>query len=156
AEPGDIPREILVPDEPDDLALYEEFLSAARRARVRLRVPKRGAKRELMATVTANAQEAVVQHKLRRASDHNARARARRALQAELGRREAPLGIEAFDVSSLQGPAIVASMVVMEDGLAKRSDSRRFKIRPQAAQDDFAAMEEALTRRFRRYLTERD
>jgi excinuclease ABC subunit C len=156
AEPGDIPREILVPHEPDDVALYEEFLGAARRAKVRLRVPKRGAKRELMSTVTQNAEEAFVRHKLRRASDHNARARALLALQEALRLPEAPLRIECFDVSNLQGSDIVASMVVMEDGLAKRSDYRRFKIRHQPGQDDFAAMEEALTRRFRRYLAERD
>jgi excinuclease ABC subunit C len=156
ADPGDIPREILVPTEPDDVALYEEFLGAARRAKVRLRVPKRGAKRELMATVTQNAEEAFVRHKLRRASDHNARARALLALQEALRLPEAPLRIECFDVSNLQGSEIVASMVVMEDGLAKRSDYRRFKIRHQPGQDDFAAMEEALSRRFRRYLAERD
>jgi excinuclease ABC subunit C len=156
ADPGDIPRDVLVPDEPDDVALYEEFLSAARGARVHLRVPRRGAKRELMATVTRNAEEAFVQHKLRRASDHNARARALLALQEELSLPEAPLRIECFDVSNLQGTDIVASMVVMEDGLAKRSDYRRFKIRHQPGQDDFAAMEEALSRRFRRYLAERD
>ncbi len=156
AEPGDIPREVLVPTEPEDVALYEEFLTTARRARVRLRVPRRGAKRELMATVTKNAEEAFLQHKLRRASDHNARARALLALQDALSLPEAPLRIECFDVSNLQGTEIVASMVVMEDGLAKRSDYRRFKIRHQPGQDDFAAMEEALTRRFRRYLQERD
>ncbi len=152
----DIPREILVPDEPDDVPLYEEFLTATRSARVRLRVPKRGAKRALMETVTQNAQEAFVRHKLRRSSDHNARARALLALQEALGLPEAPLRIECFDVSNLQGSDIVASMVVMEDGLAKRSDYRRFKIRHQPGQDDFAAMEEALSRRFRRYLEERD
>ena len=156
AEPADIPREILVPIEPDDVALYEEFLTAARRARVRLRVPQRGAKRELLATVTQNAEESFVQHKLRRASDHNARARALLALQEALDLPDAPLRIECFDMSNLQGTEIVASMVVMEDGLAKRSDYRRFKIRHQAGQDDFAAMEEALSRRFRRYLAERD
>jgi excinuclease ABC subunit C len=156
AEPGDIPREVLVPTEPEDVALYEEFLTTARRARVRLRVPRRGAKRELMATVTKNAEEAFLQHKLRRASDHNARARALLALQDALSLPEAPLRIECFDVSNLQGTEIVASMVVMEDGLAKRSDYRRFKIRHQPGQDDLAAMEEALTRRFRRYLQERD
>ena len=97
-----------------------------------------------------------MRHKLRRSSDHNARARALLALQEALGLPEAPLRIECFDVSNLQGSDIVASMVVMEDGLAKRSDYRRFKIRHQPGQDDFAAMEEALTRRFRRYLEERD
>ncbi len=156
ADPADVPREVLVPDLPDDLPLYEQFLTEARRARVGIRVPKRGAKRELLQTVTQNAEEAFLRHKLRRASDHNARARTLLALQQALHLTEAPLRIECFDVSNLQGTDIVASMVVMEDGLPKRSDYRRFKIRHQPGQDDFAAMEEALTRRFRRYLGERD
>jgi excinuclease ABC subunit C len=166
AAADDVPREILVPCEPDDLDLYEEFLTEARagwetngakrKARVQIRVPQRGSKRELLATVARNAVEAFAQHKLRRASDHNARARALMALQEALDLPEAPLRIECFDISNLQGTEIVASMVVMEDGLAKRSDYRRFKIRTQEGQDDFAAMEEALTRRFRRYLQERD
>jgi excinuclease ABC subunit C len=156
ADPVDIPREVLVPELPDDVPLYEEFLTAARRARVSLRVPRRGAKRELLQTVTKNADEAFLRHKLRRASDHNARARTLLALQEALHLPEAPLRIECFDVSNLQGTEIVASMVVMEDGLPKRSDYRRFKMRHQEGQDDFAAMEEALTRRFRRYLAERD
>jgi len=153
----DVPKEVLVPAPPDDPALLEQFLSLVKGGRrVRIRVPQRGAKRELLATVTRNAEEAFAQHKLKRASDHNARARALTALQDALGLPEAPLRIECFDVSNLQGSEIVASMVVMEDGLAKRSDYRRFKIRRQEGQDDFAAMEEALTRRFRRYLEERD
>ncbi|HEX9506455.1 MAG TPA: excinuclease ABC subunit UvrC [Acidimicrobiia bacterium] len=152
---GDIPREILVPDAPDDPDLYQEFLTLQRGGRVRVRVPQRGAKRELLATITQNADEAFVRHKLRRASDHNARARALVALQEALGLPDAPLRIECYDISNLQGTEIVASMVVMEDGLPKRSDYRRFKIRHEG-QDDFAAMEEVLTRRFRRYLHERD
>jgi excinuclease ABC subunit C len=144
------------PDEPDDVELYEEFLTAARGARVRIRVPQRGAKRELLVTVDQNASEAFLRHKLKRASDHNARARALLALQEALHLPEAPLRIECFDVSNLQGTEIVASMVVMEDGLPKRSDYRRFKIRHQPGQDDFASMEEALARRFRRYVNERD
>ncbi len=155
-DPTNIPRQVLVPDEPDDLALYEDFLSSARGARVRIRVPQRGAKRELLATVDQNARDAFMRHKLKRASDHNARARALLALQEALELPEAPLRIECFDVSNLQGTEIVASMVVMEDGLPKRSDYRRFKMRHQPGQDDFASMEEALTRRFRRYLAERD
>jgi excinuclease ABC subunit C len=151
-----VPREILVPAVPDDLELYEEFLGLARGGKVRIRVPQRGTKRELLATVTHNAQEAFTQHKLKRASDHNARARALTALQEALDLPEAPLRIECFDISNLQGTEIVGSMVVMEDGLPKRSDYRRFKVRHQEGQDDFAAMEEVLTRRFRRYLAERD
>jgi excinuclease ABC subunit C len=152
----DVPREVLVPVVPEDPALAEAFLSQVRGSNVRVRVPRRGAKRELLSTVTRNATEAFAQHKLRRASDHNARARALTALQDALGLAEAPLRIECFDISNLQGTEIVGSMVVMEDGLAKRGDYRRFKIRHQEGQDDFAAMEEVLTRRFRRYLEERD
>jgi excinuclease ABC subunit C len=152
----DVPKEVLVPVLPDEHELYEEFLAAARGSRVRVRAPQRGEKRALLGTVTKNAEEAFVRHKLRRASDHNARARALTALQDALGLPEAPLRIECFDISNLQGTEIVASMVVMEDGLPKRSDYRRFKMRHQEGQDDFASMEEALTRRFTNYLRERD
>ncbi len=156
ASAEDVPRQVLVPVEPDDLELAQAFLAQVRDSNVAVRVPRRGPKRELLETVTRNATEAFAQHKLRRASDHNARARALTALQEALGLAEAPLRIECFDISNLQGTEIVGSMVVMEDGLAKRSDYRRFKIRHQTGQDDFAAMEEVLSRRFRRYLEERD
>ncbi len=156
APPEDVPREVLVPVPPDDQALYEAFLTEARGARVTVRVPRRGPKRELLTTVTRNAEEAFAQHRLRRASDHNARARALTALQEALDLPEAPLRIECFDISNLQGTEIVGSMVVMEDGLAKRSDYRHFKVKVQEGQDDFAAMEEVLTRRFRRYLEDRE
>jgi excinuclease ABC subunit C len=156
APADDVPREVLVPAEPPDLALSEGFMSQVRGGPVRVRVPRRGPKRELLTTVTRNAEEAFVQHKLKRASDHNARARALTALQNALELPEAPLRIECFDISNLQGSEIVGSMVVMEDGLAKRADYRHFKVRHQEGQDDFAAMEEVLTRRFRRYLEERD
>ncbi len=156
ADPADIPKEVLVPTLPEDHDLYEEFLCLVRGSKVRVRVPMRGEKRALLETVTRNAQEAFARHKLKRASDHNARARALTALQEALELPEAPLRIECFDISNLQGTEIVASMTVLEDGLPKRSDYRRFKMRHQAGQDDFASMEEALTRRFRRYLLERD
>jgi excinuclease ABC subunit C len=156
APPGDVPREILVPVEPEDLELYEEFLSLNRGSKVRIRVPKRGSKRELLATAMLNARESFARHKLRRASDHNARARALLALQAALDLPEAPLRIECFDISHIQGTEIVGSMVVMEDGIAKRSDYRRFKVKTLDQQDDFASMEEVLNRRFRNYLRERD
>src|SRR5215470_5011707 len=156
APADDVPKEILVPVEPEDLELYEEFLSLNRGSKVRIRVPKRGNKRELLATATLNARESFARHKLRRASDHNARARALLALQDALGLPEAPLRIECFDISNLQGTEIVGSMVVMEDGIPKRSDYRRFKVKSLDGQDDFGAMEEVLTRRFRNYLRERD
>ncbi len=152
----DIPLEILVPVEPEDRELYEELLTLNRGAKVRIHVPQRGGKRELLQTATLNARESFSRHKLRRASDHNARARTLLALQEALGLAEAPLRIECFDISNLQGTEIVGSMVVMEDGLPKRSDYRRFKVRGLSGQDDFASMEDVLTRRFRNYLRERD
>jgi excinuclease ABC subunit C len=152
----DVPREILVPVEPEDRELYEELLTLNRGAKVRVRVPQRGGKRDLLQTANLNARESFQRHKLRRASDHNARARALVSLQEELGLPEAPLRIECFDISNLQGTEIVGSMVVMEDGMPKRSDYRRFKVRGLDGQDDFASMEDVLTRRFRNYLRERD
>ena len=156
ATPDDVPREVLLRAEPEDHALYEEFLTLVRGSKVRIRVPQRGEKRALLETVEQNAQEAFNRHKLKRASDHNARAQALTSLQEALDLPEAPLRIECFDISNLQGTQIVASMTVLEDGLPKRSEYRRFKIRYPDGQDDFAAMEEVLTRRFRRYLDERD
>jgi excinuclease ABC subunit C len=156
APPEDVPRQILVPALPEDVDLHEQALGRVRGGRVSIRVPQRGGKRELLATATVNAKEAFQRHKLRRASDHNARARALVALQDALELPEAPLRIECFDISNLQGNEIVGSMVVMEDGLPKRSDYRRFRVRTLAGQDDFAAMEEVLGRRFRNYLRERD
>jgi excinuclease ABC subunit C len=152
----DVPKEILVPLAPEDCELYEQFLALTRGSKVSIRVPQRGGKRELLATATLNAKEAFARHKLRRASDHNARARALVALQEALDLPEAPLRIECFDISNLQGTEIVGSMVVMEDGLPKRNDYRRFKVKTLDGQDDFASMEEVLSRRFRNYLTERD
>jgi excinuclease ABC subunit C len=156
AAPEDVPKEILVPVLPEDCALYEEFLALNRGSKVRIRVPQRGGKRELLQTATLNARESFARHKMRRASDHNARARALLALQEALDLPEAPLRIECFDISNLQGTEIVGSMVVMEDGLPKRADYRRFKVRGLQGQDDFASMEDVLTRRFRNYLRERD
>ncbi len=155
-DPEGIPKEVLVPVLPEDHAGHEQFLSDLRGSRVTVRVPQRGAKRRFHETVTVNAKEALVRHRLRRSSDHNARARALTALQDELGLPEAPLRIECFDISHLQGDEIVGSMVVMEDGLPKRPDYRHFKVRGLDGQDDYGAMEEVLTRRFRRYLEERD
>ena len=118
---------------------------AARGSKVRVRVPQRGA--EARAARHRHAERATRRScatSSSASSDHNARARALLALQDALGLPEAPLRIECFDISNLQGTEIVASMVVMEDGLPKRSDYRRFKIRHQHGQDDFASMEEAL------------
>ena len=156
AEPQAIPHQVLVPDEPADADVYREFLCEVRGSNVSIRVPQRGDKRALQATVTQNAKEEFVRHRLRRASDHNARARALTALQDALGLPDAPLRIECFDMSHIQGSDYVGSMVVMEDGLPKKSDYRRFRIKEVPGNDDFAAMEEVLTRRLTALIVERD
>jgi excinuclease ABC subunit C len=125
-------------------------------ARVEIRVPQRGEKKVLLEMVTRNAGEEFTRHRLRRAADHNARARALNALQDDLDLPEAPLRIECYDMSHLQGTDYVGSMVVMEDGLPRPQEYRRFKIRTVEQNDDFAAMGEVLTRRLRAYLAERD
>ncbi len=126
------------------------------RRRVEIRVPQRGEKKALLEMVTRNAGEEFTRHRLKRAADHNARARALNALQDALDLPEAPLRIECYDMSHLQGTDYVGSMVVMEDGLPRPQEYRRFKIRTVEQNDDFAAMGEVLTRRLRAYLAERD
>jgi excinuclease ABC subunit C len=143
----EIPRRILVPEEPTDLDLLCSWLRTMREGPVDIAVPQRGAKRALQETVSRSASEDLARHRLRRASDHNARSRALTELQSALGLREAPLRIECFDMSHLQGTDYVGSMVVLEDGLIKRSDYRRFKVKTVKGNDDYAAMEEVLTRR---------
>lgn len=150
------PKTVLVPEEPDDLALYEDFLESQRGTRVTIRTPQRGAKRALAETVSRNANEELVRHRLKRASDHNSRAKALNELQDALGLPVPPLRIECYDMSHLQGTDYVGSMVVLEDGLPKKSEYRRFKIKTVAGNDDFAAMEEVLTRRLTAYLAERE
>ncbi len=154
--PLGVPKSVLVPTEVEDTPLYEEWLASLRGSRVEIRVPRRGDKRELQATVARNAQEEFVRHRLRRASDHNSRARALNELQEQLGLPEAPLRIECYDMSHIQGTDYVGSMVVLEDGLPKKSEYRRFKIKGVPGNDDFAAMEEVLTRRLTAYLAERN
>ena len=156
ADPASVPKEVLVPDLPDDPELYREWLSGQRGSNVGIRVPQRGDKRALQAMVTQNAKEEFVRHRLKRASDHNARARALNSLQEALELPDPPLRIECYDMSHIQGSDYVGSMVVMEDGLPKKSDYRRFKIRDVPGNDDFAAMEEVLTRRLTALLVERE
>ncbi len=141
---------------PEDVSTYEEWLAGLRGTRVTVRVPQRGDKRALQATVTRNAAEEFNRHRLKRSADHNSRAKALNALQDALGLPEAPLRIECFDMSHIQGSDYVGSMVVMEDALAKKSDYRRFKVKTVEGNDDYAAMEEVLTRRFTALLAERD
>ncbi len=147
ADGAEVPRRVLVPEEPDDRDILQSWLRAVRGGPVDIAVPLRGAKRSLQDTVTRSAGEDLARHRLRRASDHNARSKALTELQDALSLREAPLRIECYDMSHLQGTDYVGSMVVFEDGLAKRSDYRRFKVKTVRGNDDYAAMEEVLTRR---------
>ena len=149
------PKIVLVPDMPAEPGLYAEWLSEMRGSRVQVRVPQRGAKRALHATVTRNAEESFARHRLKRSTDHNSRARALSELQQHLQLAEAPLRIECYDMSHLSGQDYVGSMVVLEDGLPKKADYRRFKIRTVGGNDDFAAMHEVLTRRLTGYLEQR-
>jgi excinuclease ABC subunit C len=149
-----VPREILVPELPAEADILTEWLSGLRGSRVSLRVAQRGDKRALADTVTRNAGESLTQHKLRRAGDLTARASALTEIQDALGLDSAPLRIECVDVSHVQGSDVVASLVVFEDGLSRRSEYRRFAVRDGADGGDVASIAEVVRRRFRRYLAE--
>ena len=152
--PSGVPRQILVPTMPADREAVAEYLAGRRGGPVAVRVPVRGPKRALLETVQRNAGDAFVRHRLQRTSDHNSRARALEALQRELRLPDAPLRIECFDMSHLQGTDYVGSMVVFEDGLPKKRDYRHFKVATVDGNDDYAAMEEVLTRRLTALLDE--
>jgi excinuclease ABC subunit C len=154
--PLGIPSQVLVPVVPDDADTYAEWLRHLKGSIVQIRVPQRGDKRELQETVTVNAREEFVRHRMRRATDHNSRSRALSELQDALGLPEAPLRIECYDMAHLQGTDYVGSMVVMEDGLPNKREYRRFKVKDVLGNDDYAAMREVLTRRLSAYIEERD
>jgi excinuclease ABC subunit C len=154
--PLGIPSQVLVPVVPDDAETYAEWLRHLKGSIVQIRVPQRGDKKELQETVTVNAREEFVRHRMRRATDHNSRSRALSELQDALGLPEAPLRIECYDMAHLQGTDYVGSMVVMEDGLPNKREYRRFKVKDVPGNDDYAAMREVLTRRLSAYIEERD
>jgi excinuclease ABC subunit C len=156
SESESVPREVLIPEQPPDAAAMTELLAERRDGPVRLRVPQRGDKRSLLETVERNAKEALKQHKTRRASDLTTRSKALQEIQDALELEQAPLRIECYDVSNLQGTNIVASMVVFEDGLARKSEYRRFSVKAVDGQDDVRSIHEVVLRRFRRYLEERE
>jgi excinuclease ABC subunit C len=149
-----VPREVLVPELPQDVDTFTEWLCTLRGSRVDLRVPQRGDKRALMDTVARNAAEAFTQHKLRRAGDLTARSAALQELQDALGLDTAPLRIECVDISHIQGSDVVASMVVFEDGIARKSEYRRFAIREGADGGDVGSIAEVTRRRFTRFQAE--
>ncbi|GAA3689166.1 excinuclease ABC subunit UvrC [Arthrobacter ginkgonis] len=147
-----IPREVLVPVEPADAVDLAEWLRGLRGAAVSLRVPQRGEKAALLETVRDNAEQALRLHKSRRAGDISNRSAALQELQEALGLPVPLMRIECYDISHVQGTNVVASMVVVEDGLPKKSDYRKFNITGDAARDDTASMYDVITRRFRHYL----
>src|SRR5690606_9181561 len=149
--PQAVPRQVLVPVEPTGRGNLEEWLSAIRGARVTIRVPQRGDKRTLLETVARNAQQSLARHKVARSGDLTIRSQALQELQEILELDDAPLRIESFDISHVQGTDVVGSMVVFEDGLPRKSEYRRFIVR-HGTSDDTAAMHEVLTRRFRHLL----
>ncbi len=149
-----IPREILVPELPPDVETFEQLLGDHRGSRVQIRVPQRGDKKTLQETVASNARQALALHKTKRASDLTTRNRALEEIQKALELDDVPLRIECYDVSNLQGTEVVASMVVFEDGLARKGEYRRFVIKGVDGQNDVASMHEVITRRFRRLLDE--
>ncbi|MEU3346648.1 excinuclease ABC subunit UvrC [Streptomyces sp. NPDC006700] len=165
-ESGDaVPKEVLVPALPDPVEPVQEWLAERRGSNVSLRIPQRGDKKALMETVQRNAQQGLVLHKTRRASDLTTRSRALEEIAEALDLDSAPLRIECYDISHLQGDDVVASMVVFEDGLQRKSEYRRFQIKGRAGdtrlwhgegQDDVRSMHEVITRRFRRYLAEKE
>ncbi|MGW9428336.1 excinuclease ABC subunit UvrC [Streptomyces decoyicus] len=155
-ERGDaVPKEVLVPALPEPVEPVAQWLSERRGSQVSLRIPQRGDKKDLMATVGRNAQQALGLHKTKRASDLTTRSRALEEIAGALGLDAVPLRIECFDISHLQGDDVVASMVVFEDGLARKSEYRRFQIKSFQGQDDVRSMHEVIGRRFKRYLQEK-
>jgi excinuclease ABC subunit C len=147
-----IPREVLVPALPSSHAVLTEMLTEARGSAVSIRVPQRGDKRVLMETVSRNADQALIRHKATRSGDLSTRNQALEEIQEALELPAPPLRMECFDISNLQGTEVVASMVVFEDGLPRKSEYRRFVIRHVDGQNDVAAMHEVITRRFRRLM----
>ncbi|MGB3353322.1 MAG: excinuclease ABC subunit UvrC [Mycobacterium sp.] len=150
-----VPRQVLVPVLPGNAEQLETWLAQLRGSRVSLRVPQRGDKRALAETVKRNAEGALTQHKLKRAGDFNARSAALQSIQDALGLADAPLRIECVDISHVQGTDVVASLVVFEDGLPRKSDYRHYAIREAAGDgrsDDVASIAEVTRRRFHRHV----
>ncbi len=150
-----VPRQVLVPCLPDNSDELATWLSQLRGSHVSLRVAQRGDKRALAETVRRNALDALTQHKLKRAGDFTARTAALQSIQDSLGLADAPLRIECVDISHVQGTDVVASLVVFEDGLPRKSDYRHYAIRDAAGEgrsDDVASIAEVTRRRFYRHL----
>ena len=150
------PSEILVDSEPAEIDSLSLWLSELAGRSVKISVPQRGEKAEMIATVKRNAHQALIQYLSKRSNDSAVSGRALEELYVALDLPELPLRIECFDISNTQGTNMVASMVVFEDGQVKKSDYRRFAISDAEGFDDTRAMHHVLTRRLKRYLAERE
>jgi excinuclease ABC subunit C len=150
------PPEVLVDQLPEDSDLLQQWLTEQRGKSVTLMQPARGEKLELVQTVKRNANQALIQYLSKRANDAAVSGSALAEIAEQLELAELPLRIECFDISNIQGTSMVASMVVFEDGQPKKSDYRRFSIDDDAGFDDTRAMHHVITRRFKRYLDEKD
>jgi len=155
AAPSDIPNEIFLNREPVDQLALEAWLTQIRGARVSIKTPQRGEKVELLQTVDRNAHYALIQFLSKRATDAAVSGKALLEIEEQLGLNRTPLRIECFDISNISGTSVVASMVVFEDGLAKKSEYRRFIIDTTEANDDTRAMHQVITRRMKRLLNDR-
>jgi len=152
----EVPREILINQPITSEAGVIEWLSQKHGNSVEVKVPQRGEKFELLQTVKRNANQALIQFLSKRANDAGVSGRALEEIATALDLAELPLRIECFDISNIQGTSVVASMVVFEDGQSKKSEYRRFSIDDEAGFDDTRAMHHVITRRFKRYLAEKD
>lgn len=153
---NEIPRNVLVPVMPENAEQLQEWLSGLRGSRVTISVPQRGERVQLMGTVADNAKQALTLHKSRRAGDLTTRSASLQELQEALDLPDPLMRIECYDISHVQGTNVVASMVVFEDGLPRKSDYRKFSIRGDAARDDTASMYDVISRRFKRHLEDQE
>ena len=154
AEADQVPREVLLPELPDNVDDIVVWLSERRGSQVSLRVPQRGDKRSLLDTVHRNAEQSLARHKVARAGDLTKRSQALNEIQEMLQLSDPPLRIECFDIAHVSGSNVVGSMVVFEDGVPRKSEYRRFIV--AEGSDDTAAMREVLTRRFKRMQREQE
>jgi len=151
-----IPRNIYLNSQPEDLAELEQWLSGVNGSRVEIKVPQRGDKVELLETVKRNAQYSLIQYVSKRATDAAVSGKALTEIEEMLSLNRTPLRIECFDISNISGTSVVASMVVFEDGLPKKSEYRRFIIDTSEGWDDTRAMHQVITRRLKRMLDDRN
>jgi len=150
-----IPRNIYLNLQPENLSDLEQWLSGISGSKVEIKVPQRGDKVELLETVKRNAQYSLIQYVSKRATDAAVSGKALTEIEEMLGLNRTPLRIECFDISNISGTSVVASMVVFEDGMPKKSEYRRFIIDTSEGWDDTRAMHQVITRRLKRMLDDR-